>query len=182
MTICRPNWCKPSSSAEDKRFFEHPGFDFIRIGRRRVGRPPARPTLSGRQHHHDAGCADLLSLDDRTWQRKLAEAMFSFELEQRFSKQRIFEMYANEVYLGNRGSFGIRRFAEASEAYFGKDLRQLTRAECAFLAGLDPRAKLLFRLRPASRARRPARARVLTQMFENKFITDADVQDAKACR
>jgi len=116
---------------------------------------------------------------DRTWQRKLAEAMFSFELEQRFSKQRIFEMYANEVYLGNRGSFGIRGFAEASEAYFGKDLRQLTLPECAFLAGLI-RAPNYYSVadRHPERAAQ-ARDRVLTQMFENKFITDADVQDAK---
>src|SRR5258708_16031716 len=116
---------------------------------------------------------------DRTWQRKLAEAMFSFELEQRFSKQRIFEMYANEVYLGNRGSFGIRGFAEASEAYFGKDLRQLTLPECAFLAGLI-RAPNYYSVadRHPERAAQ-ARDRVLTQMFENKYITEADVQDAK---
>jgi len=72
---------------------------------------------------------------DRNWRRKLSEAMISIELEQRFNKQQIFELYANEVYLGNRGSFGIRGFSEASVAYFGKDLRQLTVPECAYLAG-----------------------------------------------
>src|SRR5690242_20317042 len=122
-------------SAEDKRFFEHPGFDFIRI---------AGAAWADLRHKRIEGASTItmqvartyfLSLD-RTWRRKLAEAMLSFELEQRFSKQRIFEMYANEVYLGNRGSFGIRGFAEASQAYFGKDLRQLTVPECAFLAGL----------------------------------------------
>ncbi len=70
---------------------------------------------------------------ERNWRRKLAEAMISVELEQRFNKQQIFELYANEVYLGNRGSFGIRGFSEASVAYFGKDLRQLTLPECAYL-------------------------------------------------
>jgi penicillin-binding protein 1B len=167
-------------SAEDKRFFEHPGFDFIRI----VG-----AAWADLRHTHNfvQGASTItmqvartyfLSLD-RTWQRKLAEAMLSFELEQRFSKQRIFEMYANEVYLGNRGSFGIRGFAEASEAYFGKDLRQLTLPECAFLAGLI-RAPNYYSVadRHPERAAQ-ARDRVLTQMFENKYITDADVQDAK---
>ncbi|MGH9676168.1 MAG: transglycosylase domain-containing protein, partial [Candidatus Acidiferrum sp.] len=105
--------------------------------------------------------------------------MVSVELEQRFNKQQIFELYANEVYLGNRGSFGIRGFSEASVAYFGKDLRQLSLPECAFLAGLI-RAPNYY----SSADRHPergaqARDRVLNQMLENKFITEADVQDAK---
>ena len=121
-------------SAEDKRFFEHPRFDFIRISARpgrtfgtaSTCRAPARSQCRWRGPSFST---------DRTWRRSFAEAMLSFELEQRFSKQQIFEMYANEVYLGNRGSFGIRGFAEASEAYFGKDLRQLNLQECMFLAG-----------------------------------------------
>src|SRR5271165_5009312 len=103
-------------SAEDKRFFEHPGFDFIRI----FG--AAWADLRHSQHMQGASTITMqvartyFLSTDRTWRRKLAEAMLSFELEQRFSKQQIFELYANEVYLGNRGSFGIRGFAEASVA------------------------------------------------------------------
>jgi penicillin-binding protein 1B len=166
-------------SAEDKRFFEHPGFDFIRI----FG--AAWADIRHSQHMQGASTITMqvartyFLTTDRTWKRKLAEAMLSFELEQRFNKQRIFEMYANEVYLGNRGSFGIRGFAEASVAYFGKDLRQLTLPECAFLAGLI-RAPNYYSVsdRHPERAAQ-ARDRVLTQMAENKYITDADVQDAK---
>jgi penicillin-binding protein 1B len=166
-------------SAEDKRFFEHPGFDFIRI----FGAAWADVRHSG----HVQGASTITMQmartyflsTDRTMQRKLAEAMLSLELEQRFTKQQIFEMYANEVYLGNRGSFGIRGFAEASVAYFGKDLRQLTLPECAFLAGLI-RAPNYYSVadRHPERAVQ-ARDRVLTQMVENKYATDADVQDAK---
>jgi penicillin-binding protein 1B len=166
-------------SAEDKRFFEHPGFDFIRI----VG--AAWADIRHSQHMQGASTITMqvartyFLSTDRTWKRKLAEAMLSFELEQRFSKQRIFEMYANEVYLGNRGSFGIRGFAEASVAYFGKDLSQLTLPECAFLAGLI-RAPNYYSVsdRHPERAVQ-ARDRVLTQMVENKYATEADVQDAK---
>ena len=105
--------------------------------------------------------------------------MLSFELEQRFTKQQIFEMYANEVYLGNRGSFGIRGFAEASVAYFGKDMRQLSLQECAFLAGLI-RSPNYYSVSDRHPERAPqARDRVLTQMLENGYITEADVQDAK---
>jgi penicillin-binding protein 1B len=166
-------------SAEDKRFFEHPGFDFIRI----FG--AAWADVRHSQHLQGASTITMqvartfFLSTDRTWRRKLAEAMLSFELEQRFSKQQIFEMYANEVYLGNRGSFGIRGFAEASEAYFGKDMRQLTLPECAFLAGLI-RAPNYYSVSD----RHPDRAekavdRVLTQMLDNKYVSEADVQDAK---
>jgi penicillin-binding protein 1B len=166
-------------SAEDKRFFEHPGFDFIRI----VG--AAWNDVRHGQHMQGASTITMqvartyFLSTDRTWKRKLAEAMLSFELEQRYSKKQIFEMYANEVYLGNRGSFGIRGFAEASVAYFGKDLRQLTLPECAFLAGLI-RAPNYYSVsdRHPERAVQ-ARDRVLTQMVENKYVTEADVQDAK---
>ena len=166
-------------SAEDQRFFEHPGFDFIRI----FG--AAWNDIRRGQHMQGASTITMqvartyFLSTDRTWKRKLAEAMLSFELEQRFSKKQIFEMYANEVYLGNRGSFGIRGFAEASVAYFGKDLRQLTLPECAFLAGLI-RAPNYYSVsdRHPERALQ-ARDRVLAQMVENKYATEADVQDAK---
>jgi penicillin-binding protein 1B len=166
-------------SAEDKRFFEHPGFDFIRI----FG--AAWADVRHSQHLQGASTITMqvartfFLSTDRTWRRKLSEAMLSFELEQRFSKQEIFEMYANEVYLGNRGSFGIRGFAEASVVYFGKDLRQLTLQECAFLAGLI-RSPNYYSVSDRHAERAPqARDRVLTQMLENKFVTEEDVQDAK---
>src|SRR4029077_6533352 len=72
----------------------------------------------------------------REWRRKIKETMVALELEHRFTKQQIFELYANEIYLGNRGSFPIRGFGEAAEAYFGKDVRQLDAGEAAFLAGI----------------------------------------------
>jgi penicillin-binding protein 1B len=167
-------------SSEDKRFFEHGGFDFIRI----VGAAWADVRHSS-QHYQGASTITMqvartfFLSTDRNWRRKLSEAMISIELEQRFNKQQIFELYANEVYLGNRGSFGIRGFSQASVAYFGKDLRQLTLQECAYLAGII-RAPNYY----SSADRHPergvqARDRVLTQMLENKYISAEDVQDAK---
>jgi penicillin-binding protein 1B len=167
-------------SAEDKRFFEHGGFDFIRIA------GAAWADLRHSSQHYQGASTITMQLartfffsNERTWRRKLAEAMVSIELEERFSKQQLFEMYANEVYLGNRGSFGVRGFAEASVAYFGKDLRQLSLGECAYLAGII-RAPNYY----SSADRHPerggqARDRVLTQMLDNKFINVADVQEAK---
>jgi penicillin-binding protein 1B len=167
-------------SAEDKRFFDHGGFDFVRI----VGAAWADIRHSS-QHYQGASTITMqvartfFLSNERTWRRKLAEAMMSIELEQRYTKQQIFELYANEVYLGNRGSFGIRGFSEASVAYFGKDMRQLSLAECAYLAGII-RAPNYY----SSADRHPergalARDRVLTQMLENKYITQDDLELAK---
>jgi penicillin-binding protein 1B len=167
-------------SAEDKRFFEHGGFDFIRIA------GAAWADMRHTSQHYQGASTITMQVartfflsTDRNWRRKLAEAMISIELEQRFNKQQIFELYANEVYLGNRGSFGIRGFSEASVAYFGKDMRQLTLAECAYLAGII-RAPNYY----SSADRHPERAaqardRVLTQMLENKYINSEDLLEAK---
>ncbi|HYL63414.1 MAG TPA: PBP1A family penicillin-binding protein [Candidatus Methylomirabilis sp.] len=167
-------------SAEDKRFFDHGGFDFIRIA------GAAWADIRHSSSHYQGASTITMQVartfflsTERKWQRKLAEAMISAELEQRFNKQQIFEMYANEVYLGNRGSFGIRGFSEASVAYFGKDMRQLSLAECAYLAGII-RAPNYY----SSADRHPergaqARDRVLTQMLENKYITQEELEDAK---
>ncbi len=167
-------------SSEDKRFFEHGGFDFIRIA------GAAWADMRHTSQHYQGASTITMQVartfflsTDRNWRRKLSEAMISVELEQRFNKQQIFELYANEVYLGNRGSFGIRGFSQAGVAYFGKDLRQLTLPEFAYLAGII-RAPNYY----SSADRHPergvqARDRVLTQMLENKYITEEDLQDAK---
>jgi penicillin-binding protein 1B len=168
-------------SAEDKRFFEHGGFDFVRI----VG--AAWADVRHSSNHFQGASTITMQVartfffsNERTMRRKVAEAMVSLELEQRYTKAQIFELYANEVYLGNRGSFGIRGFSQASVAYFGKDLRQLTLAECAYLAGII-RAPNYY----SSADRHPerggqARDRVLAQMLENKYINPPDVEEAKA--
>src|SRR5215469_8356103 len=167
-------------SAEDKRFFEHGGFDFIRIaGAAWADIRHTSKNYQGASTITMQVARTFFLSTDLNWRRKLSEALISLELEQRFSKQQIFEMYANEVYLGNRGSFGIRGFSEASVAYFGKDMRELTLPECAYLAGII-RAPNYY----SSADRRPERGaqsrdRVLGQMVENKFIIEADAQDAK---
>ena len=168
-------------SAEDKRFFDHGGFDFVRIA------GAAWADIRHSSSHYQGASTITMQVartfflsTDRTWRRKLAEAMISIELEQRFNKQQIFELYANDVYLGNRGSFGIRGFSEASVAYFGKDMRQLSVGECAYLAGII-RAPNYY----SSADRRPergaqARDRVLTQMLENRYITQEELAEAKS--
>ncbi|MBI1749205.1 MAG: PBP1A family penicillin-binding protein [Acidobacteria bacterium] len=154
-------------SAEDKRFFEHPGFDPIRIlgaawaNVRRSDRTEGASTISMQV------ARSYFFTTERTWKRKAAETLVALQLEQRFTKQQIFELYANQVYLGNRGSFAIRGFGEAARAYFGKDVRDLSLSEAAFLAGI---ARAPNRYSSAERhleRANEARDRVLAQMVEN---------------
>jgi penicillin-binding protein 1B len=117
------------TSAEDKRFFQHAGFDPIRIVK-------GASTLSQQ-------LARMFWLDTgKRWTRKLAEMIITLQLEQKLSKEVIFEDYANDIYLGWRGSFRIHGFGEAAEAYLGKDLSQITLPEAAELAGMIQRPAL----------------------------------------
>src|SRR5205814_8234244 len=84
--------------------------------------------------------ARLFWLDnEKNWRRKAAEVMITLELEQKLSKNEIFEYYCNQISLGQRGSFSIHGFGQAAQAYFGKDIRQINIHEAATLAGIVQR-------------------------------------------
>ena len=167
-------------SAEDKRFFQHSGFDPIRIvksayvdvktGQNAQGASTLSMQLAGML---------FLNRNERTWRRKIPEVLITMHLEQKLSKQQIFEYYANEIPLGNRGSFGIRGFGEASEVYFGKDVTRLTLPEAATLAGLIQQPSFTNPYRWPERARQ-RRNIVLKLMRENKYIGDDEYEKASA--
>src|SRR5690242_17402991 len=116
---------------------------------------------------------------EKTIKRKLTEMLIAEELEQKFSKQQIFEFYANWVDLGQRGSFTISGFAEASRAYFNKDLRDISLPEAALLAGLVQAPSFLSPYRHPERALE-RRNLVLDAMVETHAITRAEADRAKA--
>ena len=158
-------------SAEDKRFFQHSGFDPIRIIK--------AAWVDVREHRYAQGASTLSQqlarsfwLDnDKTWRRKLPEVLITMHLEQKLKKEQIFEYYANQVPLGHRGSFGIRGFGEAAQVFFGKDVSKLTLPEAATLAGLiqQPSFTNPFRWPERARVRRNV---VLKLMRENDYISD----------
>ena len=131
------------TSAEDKRFFQHQGFDPLRIVKAayvdlKEGRKEQGASTLSQQ------LAKNLWLDpEKRWTRKMAELLITLRLEQTLTKQQIFEDYANQIYLGSRGSFSINGFGEAAEAYFGKDIRQLNAAGSRHSGRHDPAARLL---------------------------------------
>jgi penicillin-binding protein 1B len=167
-------------SAEDKRFFQHSGFDPVRIiksayvdvkkGQNAQGASTLSMQLAGML---------LLNRSDRSWKRKVPEVLITLHLEQKLTKEQIFEYYANQVPLGNRGSFGIRGFGEAAEVYFGKDVSQLTLPEAATLAGLIQQPSYINPYRWPDRAKQ-RRNLVLKLMFDNKYIGEAELERATA--
>ena len=111
--------------------------------------------------------------------RKIIEIAITFQLENRFNKQQIFQIYANEIPLGQQGSFAINGFGQAAQTYFGKDVRQLDLAQCAFLAGMIQRPSYRNPYRHPERALQ-RRNLVLDAMVETGKITQEESIKAKA--
>jgi penicillin-binding protein 1B len=174
-----PNMVQAVLAIEDRRFFEHGGINYgrtiecvvhdIMVGRKDCGGSTLTQQLS----------KNFFLTPDKTISRKLAELMITFQLEARFNKQQIFEMYANQVNIGRRGSFEINGFGEAAESFFGKDMRQLDLAECALLAGLIQNPSWRNPYRHPDRAME-RRNLVLDSMVETGAITQSEADRAKA--
>src|SRR6266404_5159110 len=167
------------TSIEDRRFFQHSGVNFLRLAE-------AAWIDFTHQRHQQGGSTITMQLSrafflspEKTFRRKLIEILIAVELEQKFSKQQIFEFYANRVDLGQRGSFTISGFAEASRAYFNKDLKDISVAEAALIAGLIQAPSYLSPYRHPERALE-RRNLVLDSMVETHAITKADAEKAKA--
>jgi len=167
------------TAIEDRRFFEHGGVNYLRIAR------CAEEDFFS--HAKECGGSTLTMqlargfflTPEKKFTRKLREIMITFQLESRFNKQQIFEMYANQINLGQRGSFAINGFGEAAQSFFGKDLSRLDLAECALLAGTIQSPNRLNPYRHPDRAME-RRNVVLESMVETDAITRAEATRAKA--
>jgi penicillin-binding protein 1B len=165
---------------EDRRFFEHGGVDYIRIlGALRNDMTPGHRFVEGGSTLTMQLARGFFLTPERQIKRKLIEILITFQLEHRFTKKQIFEMYANQVPMGQLGSFAINGFGEASQAYFGKDMRQLSLSESALLAGIIQSPSRLNPFRHPDRAME-RRAMVLDAMVETGAITKDQAERAKA--
>jgi penicillin-binding protein 1A len=165
-------------SAEDKRFYEHGGIDFYGLGRAVVSN--AKNLGSGRNAQGASTITqqvakNFLLTSDRNLERKLKEAILAIRIEKAYPKEKILELYLNEIYLGI-GSYGV---AAASLNYFGKELDQLTIEEVAYLAVLPkaPNNYNPFRHKAKALDRRNW---IIDQMVDNGFISAQDGKTAKA--
>src|SRR5206468_1156391 len=120
-------------AAEDQHFFSHWGIDPVRLAGAVLQSVRSSKRLGGTSTLTQQFSRNFFLTPDRSARRKVAEVFIAFLLEQRLTKQQILTMYANETYMGQRGSFSINGFSEAANAYFGKDLSALTVPEAATL-------------------------------------------------
>jgi penicillin-binding protein 1B len=135
-----PHLIKAITNTEDRSFFEHYGVNFRGIARalwRRYEGDDSGPLSNqGGSSITQQLVKNTLLSNEPTYERKAKEAFMSIILETRLTKQEIFTLYANQIYLGQQSGVSIYGVGEASNAYFGKDVSQLTLPEAAFLAGI----------------------------------------------
>ncbi|CAN7267777.1 penicillin-binding protein 1A [Neorhizobium sp. LjRoot104] len=164
-------------SAEDKNFYSHPGIDITGLGRavlsnlQNLGsgrRPEGASTITQQV------AKNFLLSADQTIDRKVKEAILSFRIEQTYSKDKILELYLNEIFFG-LNSYGI---AGAALTYFDKSVTELTTAEAAYLAAL-PKGPANYHPFRREKAALERRNWVIDRMAENGYITQADAEDAK---
>jgi penicillin-binding protein 1B len=167
------------TSIEDRRFFQHNGVNFLRL-------VEAAWIDFTHQRHQQGGSTITMQLSraffltpEKTFKRKMIEMLIAVELEQKFSKQQIFEFYANRVDVGQRGSFTISGLAEGSRSYFNKDLKDVTLPEAALLAGLIQAPSYLSPYRHPERALE-RRNTVIEAMVDTHDITREQAEKAKA--
>lgn len=163
---------------EDRHYFEHGGVDYRRIIGSFVNDLSHRDFAEGGSTITMQLAKLFFLTPEKTFKRKFLQVVITFQLEHRFTKQQIFQMYANEVPLGHRGSFDIDGFGEASQVYFGKDVRQLTLDESALLAGLIQSPNYLNPFRHPQRAI-DRRNLVVDAMVETGAITKDQAEAAK---
>jgi penicillin-binding protein 1A len=166
-------------SAEDRRFYEHGGVDFQGIARAVFKAVESK--IEGRTKRTEGASTitqqvakNFLLSSDRTIERKVKEAILAIRIERAYSKDRILELYLNEIYLG-MGAYGV---AAAAMNYFNKELSDLTVEEVAYLAALPkgPNNYHPFRQTKAAIARRNW---IIGQMAENGYITAGEAEAAK---
>jgi penicillin-binding protein 1B len=164
---------------EDRRFFSHPGLDPFGILRAAVKNVRAESYIQGGSTITQQLVRNFFLTPQRTLGRKVQEALLALVLEHRADKKEILELYLNEIYLGQEGSFSINGVGEAARLYFHKDVANLTLVESALLAGMIQSPN------PYSPSRHPKRAlerrnQVIRAMREAGFVEEATAEAAMA--
>lgn len=164
---------------EDRRFFEHSGVDLAGLTRALLRNAGEERLGQGGSTITQQLVKNTYLSPEKTFRRKYAEAMLSLALERRLSKQDIFALYCNEIYLGQRGAVAVRGIKEAASVFYGKELRDLSLNEAATLAGLiqSPARYSPVRHPDVAKARRNT---VLQAMQQNGWITAEQYQTVAA--
>jgi len=162
-------------AAEDQQFYQHPGINPVRIVSAAISNYFAGHAVQGGSTITQQVVKNFLLSSERTYTRKIKEAILAYRIEQVFSKDDILYLYLNEIFLG-RGSYGV---TSAAWRYFGKRLDELSLAECATLAGL-PKAPSAYGPHSHPEAALKRRNIVLLLMKNSGLATEAEVAQAKS--
>jgi penicillin-binding protein 1A len=160
-------------AAEDERFYEHPGIDYVGVMRAAWANLVAGGRRQGASTITMQVARNFFLSSEKTLTRKLYEALLAFKIEHSLSKEQILELYVNQIYLGQR-AYG---FAAASHTYYGKALNQLSLAETAMLAGL-PKAPSLYNPIANPQRAKQRQQYVLRRMTELGQIDATQYEDA----
>jgi penicillin-binding protein 1B len=178
LTLIPKHMVQAVLAIEDRRFYDHPGIDPIRIaGAIITNLKGDKPYLVGGSTLTQQLVKNFFLTPEKSMKRKLQEQFLAVVLETRASKDEILELYLNEVYLGQRGSFGIHGVAEAARLFFGKDVTNVSLAEAATIAGViqAPYTHSPFSSPTRSRDRRNV---VLQAMVDSGYASQASAERA----
>ena len=164
---------------EDRQFFEHSGINVRGLSRALFRNASEGEARQGGSSITQQLVKNFFLTPDRTLKRKMEEAMIAVTLETKLSKEEIFQLYANEIFMGQNGSYSVNGVGEAAAMYFNKDVVNLNLQECAFLAGIIRGPSLYSPYRDPERAR-ARRNQVLDSMVESNFITRDQADKVKA--
>lgn len=159
-------------STEDKHFYKHNGFDFLRIGKAIIKNISSRSLSEGASTITQQYARNLYLNYEKTWKRKIEEAILAFELETHYTKDEILEGYLNTINYG--GVFGIEN---AANYYFNKSARDLTLAEASMLAGIPQSPANYSPLSNLELAKKRQKT-VLYLMYNNEKIEQSDIEMA----
>lgn len=160
-------------ATEDKNFYHHHGYDLLGIIRSSIQNVLAMHTVQGASTITQQLARILFLSNERTFTRKIKELEVATRIEKTISKDKILEMYLNNVYLG-AGTYGV---SAAAKTYFNKNLSQLTLPELALLAGL-PQAPSVYNPYNNKDLAKQRRNQVLKRMLTMKYITKAEYENA----
>lgn len=166
------NLINATIAVEDKKFYNHHGFDYSRILKSLYVNFTSGKTLQGASTITQQLAKNLFLEFDKTWSRKIKEAWLTVNLETHYSKEEILEGYLNTINYG--GVFGIQ---DASYYYFGKEASELTLAEASILAGI-PKSPTNYSPISNINASKKRQKLILDAMVKNKYITKEEAQKA----
>ena len=167
-----PNLIKATMAAEDKHFYKHHGFDFLRIFKAMATNIKSGKNLQGASTITQQYSKNLFLDFDKTWERKIKEAWITVRLETHYKKDEILAGYLNTINYG--GVFGIEN---ASRYYFNKSSKNLSLAEASMLSGIPKNPSKYSPLINEGEAKKRQKI-ILNLMVKNNFITEAQANEA----